>query len=345
MDHSLSYKDAGVDIDAADRAKRAMAGSLKTDNPLVLNAFGAFASLLDGSFPGYQHPILVCKTEEPGSKQLIAFAHDRIESVCADMINHLINDIIVMGAKPVFAQDCVVCGKIEPERVTRIVKGIADACKAQDCVLTGGETSEQPGVLPVGTYILTASGIGVVEKDNVIDGSAIREGDVVLALPSNGLHTNGYTLVRKLMDSKPGILNENIDGQSFLDAILTPHLCYFKCIKDLFINSGLHGMAHITGGGIPGNLNRILPKTLDAEIDHALIQILPIFKLIHRYAANTDADMIKTYNLGVGLTAVFDPSNVAAAIAHFAANNVHAYPIGKIVKGKGEVQMKGALQW
>ncbi len=346
MPKKISYKDAGVDIDNADKTKREMAESLKTGSSLVLNSFGAFASVLDGKFPDYDHPVLVCKTEEPGSKQLLAFKHGRVESICQDMINHLINDILVMGAKPFFIQDLIVCGKLEGEVVKRIVAGISAACKAQDCVLTGGETSEQPGMLQAGTYVLGASGIGVAEKSKLIDGSAIKPGDTVLAVASNGLHTNGYTLVRALMAQDPELAGRDVNGETFLDAILKPHTCYYQPMKGLFGHTGLHGMAHITGGGIPGNLDRILPKTVNAKIDAASIKILPIFKTVHEMAKNDDADMIKTYNLGAGLTIVVAPDAVDEVIAHITKHKLDCYPIGEITSGgTGIVTMEGTLRW
>lgn len=344
MPKKLSYKAAGVDISNAEDTKRAMAESLKTGNPLVLNSLGAFASLVDGSFPDYEHPVLVCKTEEPGSKQLLAFENNRIESICADMIHHLINDIIVMGANPLFIQDVIICGKIEKDIVKRIVVGIAKACKEQGCVLTGGETSEQPGVLAPGTYVLGASGIGVVEKTKIIDGSTIDEGDIVLALPSNGLHTNGYTLVRALMKEQPEIVKEKIGGETFIDAILKPHLCYYRVLKPLFGNPALHGLAHVTGGGIAGNLHRILPAHLDAEIDASEMRILPIFKLIRQRGNIDDADMLQAYNLGVGITAVVKREGAAEIITMLKQNGCEAYEIGRIVKGRKNARIEGQLK-
>ncbi|MBI3332300.1 phosphoribosylformylglycinamidine cyclo-ligase [Candidatus Peregrinibacteria bacterium] len=340
-----TYKDSGVNIAQADAAKRAMAKSIDTGDKRVLNRHGAFASLVEGSFPGYKEPVLVLKTEEPGSKQKLAFAHGNVRSICFDTINHLINDIIVMGATPLFVQDAVICGKIEPKVVTEIVDGFASACKEQGCVLTGGETSEQPGVLPAGTYILTASIVGVVEKAKIIDGSAIKEGDIVLALPSNGLHTNGYSLVRRLMESQPKILKEKVGSDSFLDAILKPHTCYFPHLKGLFRNPALHGLAHITGGGIPGNLHRILPKGLDAEIDLGTINVLPIFKVIQKYGDVPTEDMLRTYNLGVGIIAVVDAKEASAIASALKKSGCAAYPIGKIVKGNQKVKTSGSLQW
>ena len=303
----ITYSSAGVNIDNADATKKQMASSLQTSNPRVLNTIGAFSSLCDGSFPSLRHPVLVCKTEEPGSKQLLAFQHDRIPGICYDLINHLVNDVIVMGATPLFIQDLIVCGKMEREVITKLVQNIAEACKAQGAVLTGGETSEQPTVLAPGTYVLGASCIGVADRDAIIDGSKIKQGDTVIALESSGVHTNGYSLIRALIKQDPSILTAMIDGKSFLDLILEPHRCYYPCIKDLFTHPGLHGMAHITGGGIPGNLNRILPKGLDAIIHAGSINVPPLFGFIREKSQNDDEDMIKTYNLGCGLTIVVAP--------------------------------------
>lgn len=342
----ISYASAGVNIDNADQTKKRMAKDLETDNPLVLNKVGAFASLCDAKFPGFEHPVLVCKTEEPGSKQLLAFQHKRVKGICYDMINHLVNDVIVMGATPLFIQDLIVCGKLEKDVVSELVKHLAAASKAQGCALTGGETSEQPAVLPAGTYVLGSSCIGVVEKSKIIDGSSIKPGDVVLAVESSGLHTNGYTLVRALIKEDPAILEADVAGVTFLDAILEPHRCYYHAVKDLFAAPTLHGMAHITGGGIPGNLNRILPQGTDAVIDASAIKILPVFKTIKDRSGNDDADMTKTFNLGVGLTLVVDPAAESETVKHLAKAKIPCYRIGTIVKdGTQTVRMEGALRW
>lgn len=336
----LSYASSGVDISAADSAKEQMEKTLKTNDKRVLNSVGAFASLFEGSFPGFTEPVLVLKTEEPGSKQLLAFQHDRVESICEDMINHLINDIAVMGATPLAVQDAVICGKLDEKIVTRIVKGIAAACTAQDCVLTGGETSEQPGVLSPGTYILTSSIVGVAEKSKVIDGKKIGVGDVVLAVASNGLHTNGYSLVRRLMKEQPEIATAE-----FIDAILKPHTCYYQAVKGVFDDAAVHGMAHITGSGIEGNLERVLPKTVDAKIDLGTIRILPIFKTIQGAGDIADAEMLRTYNMGVGLTIVCAKDAAAKLQTHLKKGGHDCYPIGEIVKGAGKVTFGGTLKW
>jgi phosphoribosylformylglycinamidine cyclo-ligase len=344
MTEPLSYKDAGVDIENADATKRAMAAALETTNRRVLNKIGAFASLFDASFPEMKHPVLVLKTEEPGSKQKLAFQHGRVRSICFDMINHLVNDIIVMGATPLSVQDAVICGKLEKPIVNEIVAAIAAACKAQECVLTGGETSEQPGVIEPGTYILSSSIIGVVEKEHIIDGASIAENDVVIAVESSGLHTNGYSLVRALMARDPSLAASRVGDRSFLDTILEPHRCYYDAVKGLFRHPGLHGMAHITGGGIGGNLDRILPPTLDASIDLTAIAPPPVFGVIQRHGNVTREDMLRTFNCGVGLTVVAAPHAAPEIVAHL--NRFYpAYPIGRILPGGKQVRFTGAMRF
>ena len=363
---SLSYEKAGVNIDNADATKAQMAKTMATADPRILHRPGAFASLFDASFPGITHPVLVLKTEEPGSKQKIVFQHQAtrggVASIAFDMINHLIDDIIVIGAKPLAIQDCIVCGKLEKPVVLELVAAINEACRQNDCHLVGGETSEQPGVLEAGLYILSASIVGVVEKSQIIDGSKIQLGDRVLAVPSNGLHTNGYSLARALMAQHPNLIHEQIPTaasvmpassrppvasatETFLDAILHPHTCYFNAFKALFDNPALHGMAHITGGGIAGNLNRILPPSMDAAIDAAQIRVLPVFKKIHELGNVPESDMLKTFNMGVGMTLVCTPAAAPALIAHLATHQMAAYDIGHITPGDGKIVYEGTIQW
>ena len=345
MKEKFSYQKAGVDIDVADATKRAMAESLETQDARVLNRIGAFASLYDAEFPEYQHPVLVLKSEEPGSKQKLALQHGHVESICYDLINHLINDVIVMGARPLSVQDVIVCGKLEKDVVRRLVAAMAEACRRQECTLTGGETSEQPGVLEAGLYVLTASAVGVVEKSKIIDGSKIKLGDRVIALPSNGLHTNGYSLVRALMARQPEIMDVTVDGEPFIEAILRPHTPYYMPVKGLFDLSGLHGMAHITGGGIQDNLNRILPADVDAAVDRGLIRVPPIFKVIRDAGGVDDADMLRTFNMGVGMTLVVDGAAVEQVRRHLAMKGLDSYVVGEIIKGTKKVVYRSALRW
>ena len=244
MSDVTSYKSAGVDIDLANETKAEIKQALPTNDPRILNALGAFGSLYDISFPEYESPVLVLKTEEPGSKQILAFQYDRYESICFDMINHLINDCIVMGAKPLAVQDAIICGKLERDKVKRMVLAIADACREQECSLTGGEISEQPGVIPAGTYILTSSIVGIVDRKDIIDGSTIVPGDVIVGVESSGLQTNGYSLVRKLLERDP-VGRCFGRREAFIDLGLEPHRLLQGCERAVRQWSG-EGMAHIT---------------------------------------------------------------------------------------------------
>lgn len=345
----LSYAAAGVDIAAADAAKAAMAESLETSDSRVLNRLGAFATLFDASFPDYEQPVLVLKTEEPGSKQKLALAHDRVESLCEDLVNHLINDIIVMGARPLSVQDAIICGHLDGPIINRLVAGLAAACRAQGCTLTGGETSEQPGVLDEGTYILVANAVGVVERARIIDGARIAAEDRIIAVASNGLHTNGYSLVRALLAREPALAMRDVDGEPFLEVILRPHRPYYHAVRDLFGHNGLHGLAHITGGGIEGNLRRIIPTALQARIDLGALIPPPVFRVIREAGAVDDADMLRTFNLGVGLIIIATADATAGIVAHLAGQNYDSAIIGEIAArdepDAAAVSFAGALRW
>jgi len=341
----LSYAGSGIDIHDTDAAKREMAKSLETKDPRVLNRIGAFASLFRADFPGVERPVLVMKTEEPGSKQLLAFQEGRIEGICHDMINHLVNDIAVMGAAPLMVQDAIITGAVDKAVITRLVAGMAEACANNECSLVGGETSIQPGVLEGGRFILPSSVVGVVDESRVVDGSAIREGDAVLAVASNGLHTNGYTLVRKLMEAEPSILAERIGDKAFMEAILEPHLAYYPLIKRLMAGFELRGMAHITGGGIRDNLKRVIPQNLDALIDLSRIEPLPLFELIRARGRIEEAEMLRTFNCGVGLCLVARAQDARAIEAEAARAGYRAYKIGGIESGgTGDVRFEGKLR-
>lgn len=333
-----------VNIDLANTTKAELASVIDGKDDRILNRVGAFSSLFLLDVKKYREPVLVLKTEEPGSKQVLAFKHDRIEAVCFDMINHLINDCIVMGAEPLAVQDLIICGKLEKPVVTRVVSAIAAACQVQGCVLTGGETTEQPDIVPEKTYILGSSIVGVVERDKIIDGSKIKPGDVVIALGSSGPHTNGYTLIRDLLAKNPSLASEKVGSTTFIDAVLEPHRCYYNSVKGLFDNH-LLGMAHITGGGIKENLNRILPKNVDASIDLEKYQVPEIFKVIQK-ASNASVDsMLRTFNMGIGLTLVCQPEMVQTVLDHLYECGEQAYVIGDILSGSGKVQCHGTLSF
>jgi phosphoribosylformylglycinamidine cyclo-ligase len=340
-----SYKKAGVNIDTANKTKVEIAKSLNSKDKRFLNKIGAFAALIDPNFKSFKRPILVFKTEEPGSKQKLAFQYNKIGSIAYDLVNHLINDILVMGATPLCVQDCIVCGKINKKIVLQIVTSMSEACLKNNCVLTGGETSEQPLVLGKDTYILSASVIGLVEKSKIIDGSKIKKGDRVIAISSNGIHTNGYSLIRKLITKKPSILRKKVYGKSFIDVILKPHLSYYNALKDINQNSAVVGLAHITGGGIEGNLNRVLPRKLNANIHLDKIRILDIFQIIKRHGNISDKEMLRTFNLGVGLTLIVKENKVNFVINKLKKHNFYSYIIGEITNGNKQVRLLNKLNW
>ena len=345
MSDGLSYAGSGVDLDETDAVKRRMKASIDRGDPRLLNTMGAFGSLVDARFPGYDHPVLVLKMEEPGSKQKLAIQHGRAASLGRDLVNHLINDVIVMGAEPLYAQDCIICGELEAETVKTLVEGMAAACRAQGCVLTGGETSVQPGVIAAGEYVLSASLVGVVEKSRIIDGSRIEAGDAVLAVASNGLHTNGYTLIRRLLQVDARLRDRGVEGETFLDVIMRPHKCYYPAVRELFAHPGLKGLAHVTGGGIQDNLDRILPASLDALVDLSRLRPQEVFRVIRRAGKVADAEMLRTFNMGVGLAAVVSPEAREEIISHLQGKGCGCFEIGRIVEGSKSVRFEGVLEW
>lgn len=340
----LSYSKAGIDIIYTDTIKKEMAKHLETKDNRVLNGLGPFASLYDIRFPNIENPVLVLKSEEPGSKQKLAMEYGYTESICHDMINHLVNDIVVMGATPLAVLDTIVCGNAEKDTIKTLVKGVSDACKENECSLVGGETSIQPLVVDSGVYVLTSSIAGIVEKSKVIDGSAIEAGDVVLAIASNGLHTNGYSLVRLLMDKMPQIKLDKIDGLTFIEQIMKPHTPYYKAIKGLFDKNVIHGMAHITGGGIEGNLSRVIPDGLSAKIDLSKLRILKIFQYIRNSGNISDEEMLRTFNCGVGFNIVVNPKDKVEVMNHI--NRFYdCYEIGTIETGNSKVEFVNRMNW
>jgi len=347
-DSGLTYEKAGVDIAHTDSIKRGIAAYVEPSNPRVLNGLGPFASLYDFRFDDIENPVLVLKSEEPGSKQKLAVQHGYTESVCHDMINHLINDIAVMGARPLAVLDTIVCGEADGDTITTLVRGISEACRENECDLVGGETSIQPGVLDKEVFILTASVAGVADREKIIDGSGIAPGDKILAIASNGLHTNGYTLVRALMDDLPQILLERPGGETFIEAIMKPHTPYYKALKGLFGNRAVHGMAHITGGGIEGNLSRIIPDGVSARIDLSRIEVPPVFSCIRLHGRVSDGEMLKTFNCGAGLIIVADAGS-EAVVTDAVSEYYRCYTIGEIIRaitpGQPPVVFENRLRW
>ena len=341
-ENGLSYSKAGVDIAYTDSIKKEMEKSLETNDRRVLNGLGPFASLYDINFPEIKDPVLVLKTEEPGSKQKLAMEYGYTESICHDMINHLVNDIIVMGAKPLAVLDCIVCGSAEKDTIKTLVKGVSEACRENECSLVGGETSIQPLVVDHGVYVLSSSIAGIVERNKIIDGSAIEEGDAILAVESNGLHTNGYSLVRLLMDKKPQIKMDKVGGMTFIEQIMRPHTPYYKAVKDLFEGTSIHGMAHITGGGIEGNLCRVIPDGSSAMIELSKIRIPELFRFIRDNGNISDDEMLRTFNCGVGFIIVTSQKDKSYVMNHI-SKTYDCYEIGTIGSGDSKIVFEGRL--
>lgn len=350
VEEGLSYSKAGIDISYTDSIKEEMSAYLHSRDARVLNGLGPFASLYDIHFPEIKNPVLVLKSEEPGSKQKLAMEYGYTESICHDMINHLVNDIAVMGARPLAVLDTIVCGNAEKDTIKSLVRGISQACAENECSLVGGETSIQPSVIDAGVYVLTSSIAGIVDRSRVVDGSAIREGDAVLAIASNGLHTNGYSLVRLLMEKMPAIKLDKVEGITFIEQIMKPHTPYYKAIRELFGKDCLHGMAHITGGGIAGNLCRIMPEGLYAEIDLERIRILPIFRYIKAQGRVSDEEMLRTFNMGVGFVLVISGEE-KEQVMRDVSKYYDCYEIGTVKKrckclgAEHSIEFVGRLHW
>jgi len=327
-----TYAAAGVDINAADRAKELIKKKVRTTfRSEVLTDIGLFAGLFQLS-SSYKDPVLVSSVDGVGTKLKLAIALDKHDTVGIDLVNHCINDIFTCGAEPLFFLDYIAMGKLVPEQVESIVSGLAQACSAAGCALIGGETAEMPGVYTIGDYDLAGFIVGVVEKGKVINGRTIKAGDAILGLPSNGLHTNGYSLARKIFGtdrSKLGTFYPEL-GKTLGEALLEPHRCYYPTLKSSLPLT--KGMAHITGGGIPGNLPRIFPRGLAARIDKGSWKIPPIFSLIQKRGNVDDNEMYRVFNMGVGMMVVCSPDNadkIKAAVTQ-------AWAIGEMVKMRGE---------
>tara|TARA_Y100000588_G_scaffold5643_2_gene6829 strand:+ start:4974 stop:6008 length:1035 start_codon:yes stop_codon:yes gene_type:complete len=297
-----SYKDAGVDIAAGEKAVDLIAPyAKKTFTPNVLSGIGPFGGLYH--LAGYKEPVLASSTDSVGTKVLLAGMMNQHETVGIDLVNHCVNDIFTLGASPLFFLDYFATGKVHPEKVAEIVRGMATACEESGCVLIGGETAEMPGIYSEDDYDIAGFIVGAVERWALIDGQSIREGDLLIGLPSSGLHTNGYTFVRHVFDlsNNPSRLevHESDLGRSLGEALLEPHRNYYKELRSHLPQ--IRGLAHITGGGIPGNLPRILPSNAQATIKRDSWEIPPLFSIIQKTGNVTDDEMFRIYNMGVGM--------------------------------------------
>ncbi|NBW41191.1 phosphoribosylformylglycinamidine cyclo-ligase [bacterium] len=341
---NLTYRESGVDIDKADHLKSNLKDTLKTTESRVLNSVGAFSSLYDiSNLEGISHPVLCLKMEEPGTKQLLAAQHGKLPSVGIDLVNHLINDTVMNGGRPLAILDTIVCGALENSVVEHLVKEMVIAANNEGCSLVGGETSEQPRVLESGRYILSAACIGVVDKEGIIDGSTIQAGDSIFAVASNGVHTNGYTLIRTLLEREPTLADVSVANGSLIEAVLTPHRCYNTPLQEIFSSLKLNGLAHITGGGIVDNTKRILPDSLDGLIDLSLVEVLEVFHVLQQAGNIPESDMLRTFNCGVGMIFIGQDDACKSSAAIFERHGMYSYKIGEIVPGSGNIQTTNSL--
>ena len=337
MNQSISYSDAGVSIDAANRAvERIREMARGTFNARTLSEIGSFGGMFDGAFPSMRAPVLVASADGVGTKLKIAFLTARHDTIGRDLVNHCVNDILVQGARPLFFLDYVAAGRLAPETIASVVEGIARGCRENGCVLLGGETAEMPGFYAEGEYDVAGFIVGVVDRERVIDGRRIETGDRVLALPSIGLHTNGYSLARKLFFEVAGHSAETHVqelGTSVGDALLAPHPSYLGALEGLLDANVIKGLAHITGGGLVDNIPRILPEGRAVEITRGSWPVLPIFKIMQQLGNVAEAEMFRTFNMGVGMVLICSPPDVETARSHLTPRGQPCYEIGRVVAG------------
>lgn len=326
-----TYAAAGVDIEAADKAKELIKRHAhSTFRPEVLTDIGFFGGLFE--LKGYHQPVLVSSTDGVGTKLKIASALEKCDTVGIDLVNHCVNDILTCGAEPLFFLDYIAMGKLVPETVESIIQGVAAACRTAGCALIGGETAEMPGIYAEGDYDLVGFIVGVVEKDRRLDTRSIKIGDAILGLPSSGLHTNGYSLVRKIFGDKPSALKVFYPelGRTLGEELLNPHRCYYPQLKPAL--PSVEGIAHITGGGLLGNVPRILPPGLAARFDTKSWAIPPIFSLIQQQGNIAISEMYRVFNMGVGMVVICSPPNAPELFKLIP----EAKLIGEVVERKGK---------
>ena len=340
---SDAYASAGVDITAGYKAVELMKEHIArtmTDN--ALSGIGGFGGLFELDLTGISKPVLVSGTDGVGTKLKIAFLMDKHDTVGIDCVAMCVNDIICVGAKPLVFLDYIACGKNYPERIASIVSGVAEGCVQSGAVLSGGETAEMPGFYPEDEYDLAGFSFGVVDKDKILDKNTMQEGDVIIALPSSGVHSNGFSLVRKVFDVENADLKtplDELEGKSLGDALLTPTKIYVKPMLALFDEVTVRSVSHITGGGFYENIPRSIPDGMCAKVDKASVRVLPIFKLLQKPGNISEHDMFNTYNMGVGMTCVVPKDQADKALEVLKANGEDAYVIGHIEKGTEKIEL------
>ncbi len=345
MNHSesKSYAAAGVDITAGYKAVELMKAHIaRTVTEGVCSDVGGFGGLFSLDLKGYEHPVLVSGTDGVGTKLKIAFLTDKHDTVGIDCVAMCVNDIICAGAKPLFFLDYIACGKNVPEKIAQIVAGVAEGCVQSGAALIGGETAEMPGFYPVDEYDLAGFAVGIVDKKNILDNKTMKAGDAVIALPSSGVHSNGFSLVRKVFDVENCDLTtplEALEGKSLGEALITPTKIYVKPMLALFDAVKVKGVSHITGGGFYENIPRSIPDGLCAKIDKSAVKVLPIFKLLQETGNIPERDMFNTYNMGVGMSVVVAAEDADKALEVLKANGEEAYVIGTLIESDEKVML------
>ncbi len=342
--YSESYAAAGVDITAGYQAVELMKRHIaKTLTPGALSDIGGFGGLFIPDLAGMEQPVLVSGTDGVGTKLKIALLMDRHDTIGIDCVAMCVNDIICCGAKPLFFLDYIACGKNVPERIAEIVKGVCDGCVQAGCALIGGETAEHPGMMPEDEYDLAGYSTGIVDKKKIIDNKMMKAGDVILALASSGVHSNGLSLVRTVFDVEHADLKapvEKLGGKSLGEVLLTPTRIYVKSVLALMQETDVRGISHITGGGFYENIPRSIPDGLGAKIDRSRVKVLPIFDLIAEAGGISERDMFNTYNMGVGMSVVVPADQAEKALEILKANGEDAYIIGEIAESDEKITIE-----
>ncbi len=339
----MKYSDAGVDIDKAEKAMKSIKGMVKdTFTPNVMADFGNFGGLFTLDNLGIKEPVLVSSVDGVGTKIKVSIDMGRFSSVGEDIVNHCTDDILVQGARPLFFLDYYATGVLEEEALVGVIRGITKACKENQCALLGGETAEMPGFYQKGDFDLAGTIVGIAEKDQIIDGTKIKAGDTILGLPSSGLHTNGYSLARKVLFEKEGFdFTHTPKGHqvSIGDALTAPHRSYLNPLYPLVQKKQINGMVHITGGGFPGNIPRVLPENVGVTIRTDAWETPDIFKLIQSCGQVDFDEMHKTFNMGLGMLLIISPENLEAVQAELKSKNETFYHVGEVIERKGDHQV------
>ena len=340
--YSNSYKEAGVYVTAGYESVELIKADVKrTSIPGVLGGIGGFGGLFAPDLTGYEKPVLISGTDGVGTKLKLAFLMDKHDTIGIDCVAMCVNDVVCAGAKPLFFLDYIACGKNYPGKIAKIVKGIADGCVESGCALVGGETAEHPGMMPVDDYDLAGFTVGIVDEKDILDKSNVKEGDVVIGLASTGVHSNGFSLVRKVFDIDNadvlGLYSEELGGKTLGETLLTPTQLYVKPVLSLLEKVKVKSISHITGGGFYENLPRAYGEDLNCHIHKGTWEVLPIFNLLQEKGNISEHDMYNTYNMGIGMAVIVDPSDVDATLACMKECGIKASVIGEMEKGDHSV--------